>query len=343
MRISYQPMTSMWARTLVAFCMVVAACTCFYRVQRLYYVKTSVSNLSDRAAFEAADLPGFIRQSPDAPKLIDFRQHIAPLIQPGMDETARIVAILHWVRSQENNDVFYNSRLPIVDGTEDPEAYLQQQRRGVPGACRRFSYILTGALLSAGFNARLVLMAATLNRHSPTAHDVVEVWIEKLGKWVLVDPTFDAFVLVDGRPASVLEAYDAAQPGSEHSFSLDQHGSTYRLPPLETYRGYLRHVYVSKTNAIFDGYRYGLLATRKIEFVHFAAPGIAPYPQGEKQFLIFAMVVFIAIAAVMVIQIFAGLYPRLRQRIEEAAPADLPSALGTSGAPVLLPSFGKGS
>ncbi len=332
MRTSYQPMTSTWARSLVALCMVVAACICFYRVQGLYYVKTSVSNLSDRAAFEAADLPGFIRQTPDAPKLVDFRQHIAPLIQPGMDETARIVAILHWVRSQENNDVFYNSRLPIVDGTEDPEAYLQQQRRGVPGACRRFSYILTGALLSAGFNARLVLMAATLNRHSPTAHDVVEVWIEKMGKWVLVDPTFDAFVLVDGRPASVLEAYDAAQPGSKHSFSLDQHGSPYRLPPPETYRSYLHHVYVSKTNAVFDGYRYGLLATRKITFVHFAAPGIEPYPQGEKQFLLFAMVVFLAFAAAMVIQIFVSTFLTPKRQIEKLADTDSPSVLETAGA-----------
>jgi len=308
MQTCYKTFKFLRGRILIAACMMVAAFSCFYQVQQLYFVKTTVYNLSNRAAFEAADLPGFVRQTPNAPKLLDFRRHTASLILPGADEIAKVIAVQHWVRSQEDDDVFYHSKGPIIDGTEDPEEYLQQQRRRISGACRRISYIFTGALLSVGLNARLVTIAATLNRHSPTAHDLVEVWIEKSGKWILVDPTVDAFVLVDGQPASLLEVYDAAQPGSKRNISLDQHGSTYRLVPIEKYRNYFRHVYVARTNAIFDGYRYGILARRRIEFVHFAAQGIEPYPQRKKEFLLLGVMVFSGIAAVIIIQVFAGIF-----------------------------------
>jgi hypothetical protein len=291
--------------------MILVAASCFSQLNHLSLIRTIVYKISDAAIFEEAALPGFIQQSADAPKLVDFRRHIAPLIVQTKDDTADIVFIQHWVRGQENDQQFYSARGPMLDDTEDPQEYLDQQHKGRRSACRRFSFILCGALLSAGINARFVSLAEGLDRSTSLNHDLVEVWVAKRHKWMLVDPTADAFVLVNGRPASLLEVYTAAQPGSNAQISFDQHGSHYRLPPLSQYRRYFRHLYVAKTNAFFDGYRYGLLGSKRIEFVHYAAPGIEPYPQRMKELLLVALAVSACLAALLIMRCIAELLSRV--------------------------------
>ena len=274
-------------KLLVAILLILMAAGCFFPLRHLSFIRTTVYNESDPTVFEAPVLPGFIQQDPDAPKLVAFRRHIAPLVTDTDDEISKMVAIQHWVRGQENDEQFYakpgQAPRPMVDGTEEPEKYLEMQRRGIPSACRRFSYILTGALLSASINARVVSVSETLDPSSGLSHNLVEVWVPRLHKWVMLDPTLDAFVLVNGVPASLREVYAAAQPGSPTRISFDQHGSHYRLMPLDEYRRYFRHLFLARTNAIFDGYHYGLFGAKRIEFVHFAAQGIKPYPQQKKE------------------------------------------------------------
>jgi hypothetical protein len=284
--------------------MILIAAGCLSRLKNLPIVRTTVYNESDPTVFEAPALPGFIQQTPDATKLLEFRRHITSLIAHASDETAKIVAIQHWVRGQESDYQFYFARGPMEDDTEEPEKYLEQQRQGRRSACRRFSFILCGALLSAGINARVVALTASLNRSTAKFHDhvVVEVWVEERHKWMLTDPTLDAFVLVDGVPASLLEVYAAAQPGSDARISFNQHGSHYRLPPLNQYRGYFRHLFVARTNAIFDGYRFGRLTSRQIEFVHYAGPGIEPYPQRKKDLLLAGFAVTAGVGTSLIIQ-----------------------------------------
>ena len=64
------------------------------------------------------------------------------------------VAIRRWVRRQQPQDE-YMWLPPFRKNHENPHRLLEEQRNGIPGACRRFSYILLGALLSAGFDARI--------------------------------------------------------------------------------------------------------------------------------------------------------------------------------------------
>lgn len=276
------------------------AAICFYQVSHLPFLKTTVYNLSNPSDFRSAAMPGFIQQSPSAPALINFRQHTAALIDPSDDDITKIVKIQHWVRRQEGDEQFYGQPGrdpgPYLDDTEDPQKYLEEQTRGVRSACRRFSYILTGSLLSQGINARLVSLAANFDRSSSLSHNVVEVWFSPLNKWIVVDPTLDAFVLVNGNLASVLEIHNATRAGSRETISLDQHGSRYRLPAMEKYRGYYKHIFVSRTNAVFDGYRYGLFVPKKITFAHYCGPGSEPFPEGTKTILLLALTVSITLA-----------------------------------------------
>ena len=293
-------------RFLAAAVMILIATSCFCQLKHFQFIRTIVHNSSDPKMFEKAAMPGFIQQNPNAPKLLDFRRHIAPVVVHANDVIAQTIVIQHWVRGQESDEQFYGhpgqQPSPMVDNTEEPEQYLEQQQRGVRSACRRFSYILTGALLSVGINARVVSVSDNLNAATIRGHNLVEVWIGKWNKWILVDPSLDAFVLVNGRPASLLEVRTAAASSSKVSISLYQHGSRYRLPPLNEYRRLFQHVYVAQTNAIFDGYLYGLLVAKRIEYVHYAGPGIEPYPEHTKELLLFGLVVSAGSAAFLTIR-----------------------------------------
>ena len=274
-------------------------------LSHLRFLRATVYNVADRSAFQAAVMPGFIEQNPKAESLITFRSHTDSLINPEDDDITRIVELLHWVRKQENDEQFHGPPKRPADDTEDPETYLQGQKSGIYSACRRFAYIFTGALLSQGFKARVVSLVWNLDWHIPLTHNVVEVWVSSLGKWVVADPTFDAFVLVNGKPASALELHDAAEPDSASKISFDQHGATFRLPPLNTYRKYFKHIFVSRTNALFDGYRFGFFARKKITFAHYVAPGLPLFPETQKQLMFCALFM----SAVVILYLLPVLMP----------------------------------
>lgn len=275
--------------------MAVLALVSFSKLSHLRFLQTKVYNVGDRSAFQAEVMPGFINQNPKAKSLIAFGSHTNGLINTDDDDITKIVKLQHWVRQQENDELFYgrageHPKRP-VDDTEDPETYLQEQRRGIYSACRRFAYIFTGTLLSHGLSARIVSLNWDLDRHNPLSHNVVEVWVPSLGKWIVADPTFDAFVLVNGKPASALELHDAAESDSASEISFDQHGSKFRLPQLYTYRKYFKHIFTSRTNAMFDGYRYGIFARKKITFAYYVGPGLPKFPETEKKLMLCAVLV----------------------------------------------------
>jgi len=273
----------------------VVAVVSLSKLSHLGFLRATVYNVADRSAFQAAVMPGFIQQSSNAYSLIAFRSHTKNLIKAEEDDITKLVKLMHWVRQQESDERFYGGpgerpKRP-VDDTENPETYLQEQRRGIHSACRRFAYILTGTLLSQGFNARVVSLTSNVDRRAALSHNVVEVWVPALGKWIVADPTLDALVLMNGTPASALELHDAAEPDSPSRISFDQHGATFLLPPVDTYRKYLKHIFVSRTNALFDGYRFGFLARRKVSFAHYVGPGSPSFPEDEKEFMLGAVLI----------------------------------------------------
>lgn len=288
----------------IAFTVLVLASLSGLQLRRLGFARTEVRNISDPRAFEARDLPGFVRQVSNAPGLIQFRKHTAPVVAGTTDDISKVVLLLHWVRSQESDDQFYGKPgVPpqrMVDDTEDPEKYLDEQKKGLPSACRRFAYILTGALLAEGVDARLIALSEGFNLPTSKTHYVVEVWLEKLHKWAVVDPTFDAFVLVNGSIASIVEVQAAAR--SNGPLTLDQHGSNYRLRRMDQYRHYYSHFFVARTNGLFDGYRYGLFARKPITFVHFSGPGIEPFPVGKKRAALVSLMLSITILSYILLQ-----------------------------------------
>lgn len=155
----------------------------------------------------------------------------------------------------------------------------------MPGSCRRFSYILLGALLSAGFDARIVCFTRSLHRRSAESHVGVEVWIEELTQWVFLDPTFDTMVQVHGKLASAIELHDAIADGRLDEMAFDRSGVTLEPhPKTEVYGRYCRHLFVAMSNAVFDGYAVRMVGPKRISFLHYSNE--AAYPELRKQLLL---------------------------------------------------------
>ena len=110
-----------------------------------------------------------------------------------MDDLQKAIAVRKWSHAQQIGGWGENN-----NSSEDPLLLLHRQRLGVPGSCRRFAYVLAGGLLAAGFDSRVVGVSRGLN-DSDNGHTLVEVWISKPGKSVLMDSMFDTMFLVDGR------------------------------------------------------------------------------------------------------------------------------------------------
>jgi hypothetical protein len=280
--------TKLWrpgGRTITALAALAFLCcgmVCLYIVVGLTYSRSPVFNTRDAALFRAAEPPGFVRQNPDAPGLIAFRQHLGDLIQPTASslETARALRAWSYRQQQHTRDMVNGG-----DGEDsvDPELLLAQQRRGVPGACRRFAYVYLGSLLSAGLNARVVSWDSSFYDRETRGHTLVEVWIEELHTWVMMDAMGDHEFLVDGRPASLIDVREAIVRGEPQRVTAN-HTSRGQVSLTLTPEA-LRHIYVSRTNAVFDGYSVGVFTTRPISFLHYV-DGVAEfYPQGYKRLL----------------------------------------------------------
>jgi len=270
---------------ILAAALVFIACVCAYLVSQIVVLKAAVYNAPGRQVLNARRLPNFIQQDPDSPSLIDFRQHLHGVLEADYsDSLSKAIAIRQWVRRQQSQD----AAIWLVrarKNNENPHRLLEDQRRGVPGACRRFSYIFLGALLSAGFDARIISFTNSLRRRDVESHVDVEVWIEEIHQWVLFDPTCDAVVLVDGCLASALDVHEAVAAGELDSITFERNGSELEPHPrVEVYARHCRHLFVAMSNAVFDGYGVRLLGSKSISFLHYSRE--AQYPALRKQLLL---------------------------------------------------------
>jgi hypothetical protein len=271
----------------IALLLFVAAWLCKALLEEFVVVKSSVCSITDPAMLRGRSLPQFIQQDRSAESLLSFRKNLeGVLAQEHGHSLAMAVAIRRWVRRQQAED----ERMwrPVFHGNhEDPQRLLDEQRQGVPGACRRFSYIFLGALLSAGLDARIVCFTSSLRRRGLNSHVMVEVWIEELRQWVLMDPTYDTLVLVDGNLASALELQAAVVAERHGAITFDRGGGD-RMPhpSQKSYGRCCRHLFVGMSNATFDGYAVRLVGRKRIGFLHYSPE--ARYPVMRRRLLLSA-------------------------------------------------------
>jgi hypothetical protein len=267
----------------IAFMAIFAACA--WLLSQMVLVRARVYNAKDPRILRTPELHGFKEQNRNSEALARFGTNFEDVLRaPCADSLSKVVAIRRWVRIQQSQDEavwLHEARV----NHEDPHQLLKEQRLGIPGACRRFSYILLGALLSAGFRARVVAFSSSLNRRDTRQHAAVEVWLDELAQWVLLDPTFDTVILVDGKLASAIDLHEAIAVGDLTRISFERNGGTLvPHPRAVSYQCSCRHLFVAMSNAVFDGHAVRMLGRNRISFMHYSRE--AEYPEFRKQLLL---------------------------------------------------------
>jgi len=267
-------------------CITAVCLTSFALLSTMILVKANVYNSTESVLFSKREVPGFVHQDRRSVPLLQFRQHIEEILRvDNVDGLSKVVALRHWVRCQQSEAKAAWVTERAIDH-EDPHVLLQELRAGEPGACRRFSYTLLGALLAAGFDARFVVFASRLRRHRALFHAVVEVWIEEMDQWVLLDPTYDCIVLINGKVASAIDLLLAVESGNPSSIVFERNGSVLEpFPGIDFLNQCCRHLFLARSNAIFDGYGVRIIGPKRIDFLHYSPQG-TKYPNGFKKILL---------------------------------------------------------
>lgn len=255
----------------IALCSWALALCCFSLAGRLVCTKARVININDSALLVSRNLPGFISQRMDAPRLRVFRSEVAEIVKPNTGDLEKAIALRKWCRSQQTGDWEGND-----NSSEDPGQLLARQRHGISRSCRRFAYVFAGALLASGLDSRIVSLTSGIY-DSSNSHTLVEVWIQEINKWVVMDSMYNTALFVDRKPPSLIEVHDAIRADPAR-VTFERNGSTTEPTPRldDNYIALFQHLWCAMTNALFDGYRVSLFGSKRIEFTHFVHPGGEP-------------------------------------------------------------------
>ncbi len=145
-------------------------------------------------------------------QLLKEKLKLLKLVEDTQGDFEKINRVRHLVSS------LWKHELPSVEYPEWNANHILERREkfGAGGMCMQFSVVFMQALQALGYNVR---------HTNIFAHETVEVYVDELGKWVLVDPesVFDSYEYntLTGIPLNVLE---------QHQFFLQELGFSARRP-----------------------------------------------------------------------------------------------------------------
>jgi len=136
-------------------------------------------------------IPKFQYQSQDNPNLIRIRKDLKlDSIAGDGTELSQIFNLMHWVHNIVEHDGSSNN--PTLKNAIDLVKVCQTENRGVN--CRMMATILNECYLSLGIKSRFITCMPR-ETNFDDCHVINMVYSNDLGKWIWIDPTFDAYVM----------------------------------------------------------------------------------------------------------------------------------------------------
>lgn len=165
----------------------------------------------DRSA-PTDSLPRFRYASPDDPDLQRVRAHFGlDSVAGSGDELSRILNLLHWAHRTVRHDG--GSDNPTSRNAIDMVELCRREGRGLN--CRMMAQMLTECYLSLGIPARFVTCLP--REFVADCHVICAVWSQTLGRWLWIDPTFDAYVTNEhGTPLGIREVRERMRNGEPY-------------------------------------------------------------------------------------------------------------------------------
>jgi hypothetical protein len=165
-----------------------------------------------------------------------FRLELEETVE-GLDEEARVLAILAWVMNQ----------VPRVENRYSQRAWgmIEAARAGGGFSCGGMAEIFRVALLAHAIPARVVMLQRNLFDTYDT-HASVEAWVR--GKWRLYDPTFHVALRRDDEAIGLFEARDWVLKGKGAPYEIAFLGEVRYPARIENYpirlEAYMNNAYV---------------------------------------------------------------------------------------------------
>jgi transglutaminase-like putative cysteine protease len=164
------------------------------------YVPWRVVNSAAAFDWSPADAPRwFHMDDPTVPEADYFRALIEPQIDPDASHFQQALAVMDWVRQGAATA----EATRAIPG--DPIAVREAMARGTPAQCGNFATLFAASAASVGLTEIRTWFLMGGDGASGEGHVANEVWAAEWGKWVFLDPMNNAYLLLDGQPASLLE------------------------------------------------------------------------------------------------------------------------------------------
>ena len=153
---------------------------------------------------ESAGEPStFLYHNPDDPGPAQLRAEygLDDVLRGIEDEFKQVTALAGWVNSRWSHS---GSNMP---SSPNPLVILREAADGASFRCVEYSVVMVGASQAMGMPARVVGLKTRLaaTARSGAGHVVVEVWLDGLEKWVVVDPQFGYVFRAGGVPLNAVE------------------------------------------------------------------------------------------------------------------------------------------
>lgn len=133
--------------------------------------------------------------------LLRSKYPIDSLIKDTKTDTEKTLKILHWVHNQWQHNGNNEPR------KRDAISILEEVKEGKNFRCVEYSIVATACLNAVGLKARTLGLQTkdVETRQYGAGHVVVEVFLNDLKKWVLIDGQWDAMPVLNGIPLNAVE------------------------------------------------------------------------------------------------------------------------------------------
>jgi hypothetical protein len=127
------------------------------------------------------------------------------LLKEKTTEYEKVRAVGTWVHSRWAHD---GGNEPVKS---DPISILEEAAAGKRFRCVEYASVLSASLNALGIPARVLglMTADAATRPSGAGHVVVEAWLADRGKWMMLDPQWDAAATLRGVPLNAVEFQSA--------------------------------------------------------------------------------------------------------------------------------------
>ncbi len=196
------------------------------------YIPLRVANSAQAYDWSPSDAPRwFHHDDPTLPQAVYFRAALPSDVGGDAPVFEQELTIMDWVRRQ----AVVEDAWEAIPG--DPISVHQAMQAGTPAQCGNFATLLAACSASVGLLDVRTWFLLSYDGLGGQGHVANEVWDPALGKWVFLDPMNNTYVLLDGRPASLLEVREMVLTGQQERLEpvIGENAHTPREELLDLY------------------------------------------------------------------------------------------------------------